>query len=223
MSEQEQSLALMIRELKNLKDILIQAIIRLDERIPVNQIQKLTDLVSTPIKIDDRGIIATFKEFQKNLEQAAGIDIVKVLGEFKFFSQRLVQMDEKIDRLAEQGISQDVRLSFQVDGYKLVKKTHHHDETSPIVEPYLEYKSFFKDLEEDDKRLVMTRLGICGYPKMTFKAYAEKYGRSAVYVSHKFHRAIAIMSRGSHLKTRLKELAHGCPLRELLDKRTLHY
>jgi hypothetical protein len=200
MEEKESKLDELIKQnislngrLSELYNHIIQMILRLDTKIPMTQMEKFSELLEKPLKVDDRNITSRMKDFQREVNELANLDVIKSLGELKFIGKRLCSVEEKLDKLIDSGTIHNVGLEFKVDGYTLVKKPINHDITEKIEVPYADEEILLKDLEELDKIIVKRYLEICGEKKATLKKMAEEFGVSFHNISNRYHAAVRKM------------------------------
>lgn len=203
--------------LSELYDHMIQMILRLDTKIPMTQMEKFSELLEKPLKVDDRNITSRMKDFQREVNELANLDVIKSLGELKFIGKRLCSVEEKLDKLIDSGTVHNVGLEFKVDGYTLVKRPFNYDKTDRIEPSYHDEETLLAlgDYPEDEKDIVRKFLGICGREKTTFKRIALDSNRGKERTSqiyHKFIRIIAYNKKSTVVKKSLNNLGKSHPL-----------
>lgn len=195
----------------------IQAIYRLDTKIPVDRMDQFSELLQKPLKVDDKNLISRIKDFHTIVNELSNLDVMKSLGELKFIGKKIHAVEEKLDKLIESGTVHNVGLEFKVDGYTLVKRPLNYDKTERIEPSYHDEETIlaFGEYPEDERDIVRKFLGICGREKRTFKRIAidlDKGKNRVSQIYHKFMRIIAYNKKSTVIKKSLNNLGKSHPL-----------
>ncbi len=224
MEEKENKLDELIKQnvelgtrLSSLCTHVIQAIYRLDTKIPVDRMNQFSELLQKPLKVDDKNLLSRLKDFQREINELSNLDIIKNLSELKFIGKRLHSVEEKLDKLIESGTVHNVGLEFKVDGYTLVKRPLNYDKTERIEPSYHDEETILAlgEYPEEERDIVRRFLGICGREKTTFRQIALDAGKGKERVSqiyHKFIRIIAYNKKSTEVKKSLNNLGKSHPL-----------
>ena len=206
----------LLSELKELKEHLIQTIIRFDSRVPVDRMEQFTQILQKPLKIDDERIFNYLKKFQEDLKKLSELDMAQTVCEVKFLSKKVIEMEEKLNELHKQGLEHSIDLNFRVDGYRLVKQPLHYDPSEQIARPYAEYQLILNLIPEELRDIVVQYLGMLGCEKKTFKLIATEKGVIPQTISQRFHQAIRILRESKNVRF-VKKMPE-CPLKDIVLK-----
>ncbi len=161
----------------------------------IEELKTLLKLFSQPMKIDDRQLINSFKEFNTNLtefrEEMKNIEDGNKFGELKYIGNRLKNIEESIANIKEEGLKKEVKLNFTCDGYEMVKKTISHDETEPKLDGTIDkLTKILNVLTERERKILVNRLGLAGEKPKTYGALSIQYKASPERCRQIFNKSI---------------------------------
>ena len=178
-----------IRRLANLEKHILNLV------IPINNItealtdrgflERLTQSLKTPIKIDDhslkqnifdlRNLTKSLSEDLKDLDlrkivgsEIKKLDVNQTYGEIKFIGKALHEINQRLDKIESNGITNKLQVYLSVDGYEMVRKSKEKlpDEKPDNPDKYVE--DLLNTLTEREKQSVIHRIGLLGEKKKTY-------------------------------------------------------
>lgn len=113
----------------------------------------LLSYVSKPLIIDDRGLNSVLCELRKSLKESVEkletLDISKTLGEIKYIGNRLLKIEQRLDKIQIEGVKSKIRLDINLDGKDLAREEIKSEEINEEI---------FKGLTKKQVLVVKERL-----------------------------------------------------------------
>jgi hypothetical protein len=118
-----------LRRLSNLETHIINTIVPLQKVANAvgdrNILNDLIHLTNSPLKIDNRDLKCLLDDFRKSMNEfrkdLEKVEILLNLAEIKFIGQKIAEIFQEINKIAENGITKEVKLDLFCDGYRLIK------------------------------------------------------------------------------------------------------
>lgn len=193
MTDKDSELKDIIRRLSHLETHVLNMLLPIKDLINIfrsEHIITLLNLLSRPLKIETDAFQGLVRDLKKEIDNFASIDALKTIGEIKFVGKKMDEIEKKLKEILANGIEHNIDLNFRVDGYTLVKKPVGHDKKDQIEDPYAEYTSILSLLEDKEREIVKSYLGICGKDKKNFREIGEEIYISSERTAKIFHRSI---------------------------------
>lgn len=192
-------------DLIGLKSHLVQSIIRLDERIPVDRINQFIELLRKPMDVNDKSIIKALEDFKQEAKRLAEMDVSRITSELKFIGKKVDEVDQRLKAMEKNGIPSHAEISITLDGRKMIKAPINFDSIDEEIQKMEENKDPFLDklmdlLDDEEKRIVCMRIGLCGHKIHTYKEISEVIGMSYDYARKVFRRALFAWARQENKK-----------------------
>lgn len=191
----------LVYTLKQLKDHLIQAIIRLDEKIPIDRMAQFTEILKKPLTIDDRRTIEALNHFDDQIKRIQEMDIGRISSELKFIGGKIHKIDERLQLIEKNGVPTRLEVNVAMNGKQLIKKPNHYDLLDEIEDDdedkYL--NELMMLLDERERKVVTMRLGLDGKGERTFKEIGKHFNISHSRASHIYQHVIHIWTHKDNL------------------------
>lgn len=176
-----------------------------------NSIQKLMNQLQKFIKIDDNGLKHAIITFQREIG-----DFTKTLNEIKFLSKHVMQLEEKISKLEESGISQNLTIDIFQDRYKMVKEPVAYDSSERVKPPVAtedeKINEVLSTLLPKEAEVLKYRFGLLGENKKTLKETGKIIGVQAERVRQIQAKCIRKLNHTRRIE--LVRQLKNCPLKE---------
>lgn len=173
-----------ITRLSNLEKHIINLILPMQE---INQIfrnpaaiENLIARLNKPILIEDRPLRSligqlsdTAREFKEDIKN---VDLKQTLSEIKYIGNRLNKIEKMLEEMQSNGINQNVKLDFQVDGYQFVKKPKNYEPEVPIEKPNGEMDAVLNSLTNRQAQFLILKLGLFNQKKHSYTEIGKIMG-----------------------------------------------
>ncbi len=131
----------------------------------------LINTLRNPIKVDDRSFAYLVQEAQKMndsiVKHSGNVDITQAMAEIRYIGQRLKGIEQRLN-VMEIGVSQKIKLSFDVDGYEMVKRPQNADKIDDRI--------MEKEYKEDRLVLLLDTLTYPNMPDVLVRRFALRGG-----------------------------------------------
>lgn len=199
-------------ELNSLKTHMVQAIIRLDERVPVDTMNRFAEMLKKPLEIDDKRVLYAVEMFKSEVEKLANMDVGKVTNELKFIAKRIHEVDQRLQSIETNGIPSHAQISVTLDGSKMMKVPHNFDSVDEKaqkmdVEKDPSLDKLMSLLDENEKKVISMRLGLYGHKIHSYKEISDIIGISYADTRKAFQVACIVWERKEN-RSLLKKVSH---------------
>lgn len=144
-------------------------------------LQKLEDILSNPLMIDDTRLRPYLDNFMKEIREFSknNDNLSQTFQEIKYIGKRLYEIEERLKKIEEGGKKNQLTLSVNYNGKDWIEKDKNQDALAhPDIKtpPKLDIE---KILTERELLVYQMREGLNGYARNTFVKMAPKIGISS--------------------------------------------
>lgn len=175
-----------LRRLSSLEEHLINNIViaqDINRTFSGRTAHQLIQALQTPLSVDDRNMKLILSEFTKQLsnfnESCKNLDIGRAMAEMKFIGKKLQAIEERMEKITNEGIDRNVRLDFSIDGYKMTKKFLYDrvEEDEEVIKKREEdlMKTLLDSFTARESIVLCMRVGLVGEKQNTYGTIGDKY------------------------------------------------
>lgn len=145
----------------------------------------LLDWIQKPLALEDAALRACCEKFSLQLketyESIKDNSLTEIKQNLLFVSKRLVEIEKKLDEFSNKGVTQNISLDFQCEGYSLVKKPKGYDASDVVpVDPVdVVEGAILKTLRDRERLAIIHRLGLFDESAKTYTSIGVMLGVSS--------------------------------------------
>lgn len=178
--KQLQEIQELVNTLKQLRDHLVQAIIRLDERVPTDRMAQFTEILKKPLAIDDKRTVEALRRFEDQVQKVQNMDIARISSELKFIGGKIHTIDERLRMIERNGVPARLEVNVSMNGKEMIKKPNQFDYLDPCEDDeddrYI--NELMQLLDARERKVVTMRFGLDGQGERTYKEIGKHFNIS---------------------------------------------